>query len=80
MNTMESRLRLLEQATERGADGWHMCARCRCAGARGMCPHIAIFLSLVPRLEAASDAAWITEREAARRVLEARGPAAGGKP
>ena len=80
MNSMESRLRLLEQAPERGADGWHVCTRCRGAGARGMCEHVAIFLSLAPRLEAASDAAWITEREAARRVLEARGPAAGGNP
>ena len=80
MNSMESRLRSLEQATERGANGWHVCARCRSAGARGMCRHIAIFLSLVPRLEAASDAAWIAGREAARRVLEGRDPAAGGKP
>ena len=80
MNSMESRLRLLEQANERGADGWHTCARCRSAGARGMCEHIAIFLSLVPRLEAASDAAWITGREAARRVLEGRDPAAGCNP
>ena len=80
MNSMESRLRSLEQATERGADGWHVCVRCRGAGVRGMCPHIAIFFSLVPRLEAASDAAWSAGREAARAFLEARDPAEGGNP
>ena len=80
MNSMESRLRSLEQATERGVDGWHVCTRCRSAGVRGMCEHTAIFLSLVPRLEAASDAAWITGREAARTVLAARDPAAGRNP
>ena len=80
MNTMESRLRLLERATERGANGWHVCMRCRGAGVRGMCEHIAAFLCLVPRLEAASDAAWSAGREAARAVLEARDPAARGNP
>lgn len=80
MNSMETRLRLLEEATERGANGWHVCTRCCGAGVRGVCEHIAMFLSLVPKIEASSDAAWIAGREAARRVLEARGPAAGGKP
>ncbi len=80
MNNVESRLRSLEQANERGANGWHVCTRCRGAGVRGMCEHIAIFLSLVPRLEAASDAAWSAGREAARAVLEARDPAARGNP
>ena len=80
MNSIESRLRSLEQATERGANGWHVCTRCRGAGVRGMCEHIANFLSLVPRLEAASGAAWNAGREAARRVLEGRDPAAGCNP
>ena len=80
MNTMESRLRSLEQANERRVDGRHVCARCRGAGVRGMCEHVAILLSLVPKIEASSDAAWVARRDAARRVLEARGPAAGANP
>jgi hypothetical protein len=47
-----------------------VCVSCRRDGVKGMCQHLATYLSLVPRIEFASDADFKHSREVLQRALE----------
>ena len=64
---LERRLAALEATSE---SGQLVYVSCRGDGAKDMCRHLATYLSLVPRIEFASDADFNRSREMALHALE----------
>ena len=64
--TLQRRLAALEGTSE---SSHLVCVSCRRDGVKEMCHHLAIYLSLVPRIEFASDAEFSRSREVALQAL-----------